>query len=836
VNSPNTMMTKLRDCHFLSLVLFILPLAATALPRLTLRLIQRQYSQQASSGPGKKVLITGAGNAGELAGREFKKDNGQQRTPMGHNNDEVIMCTRTKIMRTKVYLHRLGFLLLVCLFAVMLSPATLFAQEPVPIVDKQDLNLSTIETSSPFPVDPRWIDAIEESCGIAGTAVPQGGVIRVNLQRNGELLLNIPAIAYTLDFGDGRPIPHYCVEVEKPVAIGGDYCSLDERAYGWEAAWVLVNYPPILVDPEGCVELTCRANVQFAARQSAFWFLVDGWALIESDPTTSGATIDAAVLEVYRSILAELPAEAPSEFLIGEVELTLSPEDATNSLPGSPDHTITATVTKGGGPLSGQEIKLTTDFGSLAQDRVTTDENGEATFVISSDTAGTATITAGLSSVLTTTVAYGYRDNVEGFQKIARTRLITITAEAQAQKRWVQLAPDLSLSKTLVREGAAADGIVRVDQPVSYTIAITNTGATALATVPLVDTYDPTYLQFVNADPEPDQTAAGTLTWNDLTGDGFLAPGESLRVVIRFRAIASTANQPEQQTINVAVVEGAQDEQGQTVPPQEDVAPVRITNPQVGIVKTVAAPVDGLVRVGEHVTFTIQIENLGDTTLVTIPVRDLYEAQFLEFSSTEISIPQVTVEGNEGELFWPDITNDLGNLAPNQSVQFNVSFLVTAVTSNTTNIALLQNVIDEFGDNVPPVQGQDSASVVAEEPTAVLLLSFTATRIANAVQIRWVTGWEQNSWGFHLWRSQTNARANAVRITPTLIPAQGANGGGAQYSFLDGSAEAGIGYRYWLEEIEIDGQRHEYGPVQQTGVQVQTQGNWIYLPILSRSR
>ncbi|MBX2997316.1 MAG: DUF11 domain-containing protein [Caldilineaceae bacterium] len=740
-------------------------------------------------------------------------------------------------MPTKVPLHRLGFLLLVCLFAIILYPAPLFAQEPITVIDKQVLNFSTRQSSSPFPIDPRWIGAVDESCGIAGVAVPEGGVIRVNLERNGETLLNIPAVAYTLDFGDGPPVPHFCVEVEKPVAIGGDYCSLDERAYGWEAAWVLVNYPPILEHPEGCNELLCQANIQFAARQSAFWFLVDGWALIESDPTTSGATVDAAVLAVYRSILAELPTEAPGELLIGDVELTLSPEDATNSLPASPDHTITVSLTKGGGPLSAQQINLSTDFGTLAQDSVITDENGEATFIISSAIAGTATVTAELSAVLTRTVAYAYSGDVDGIQKIATIRMAPIRAEAQAQKTWMlQPMPDLSLSKTLVREGDAADGIVRVDQSVSYTIAITNTGATTLTVVPLVDTYDPTYLQFVSAIPAPAQSAAGTLSWNDLTGDGSLAPGESLTVLVTFRAIASTTAQPEQQTINVAIVEGAQDESGQTVPPREDDAPVRITNPQVGVAKTVAAPPDGLVRVGENVTFTIEIRNLGDTTLITIPVRDLYEAEFLAFSSTDISIPQITVDGNDGELFWPDVTTDLGDLAPNQSVQFNVSFLVTAVTSETNNIAILHGVIDEFGDDVPSVQGQDSASVVVEEPTAVLLLSFTAIHAAEGVEIRWVTGWEQNSWGFHLWRGQRAVRVGAVRITPNLIPAQGVNGGGAQYSFLDESAQIGIGYYYWLEEIEADGRRHTYGPIQQRGYEVQNQHNRVYLPILSGQR
>ncbi len=97
---------------------------------------------------------------------------------------------------------------------------------------------------------------------------------------------------------------------------------------------------------------------------------------------------------------------------------------------------------------------------------------------------------------------------------------------------------------------------VRVGDPVQFKITIQNTGQTYISVLPLVDTFDPIYLAFTSASVAPDSTApSGTLTWNDLTGAGMLAPGSFFDVYVNFITLAdTTALLPAGETINTATV------------------------------------------------------------------------------------------------------------------------------------------------------------------------------------------------------------------------------------------------------------------------------------------
>jgi uncharacterized repeat protein (TIGR01451 family) len=154
----------------------------------------------------------------------------------------------------------------------------------------------------------------------------------------------------------------------------------------------------------------------------------------------------------------------------------------------------------------------------------------------------------------------------------------------------------LTVEKTLLTQGT-----VRPGELVQYRIRVRNTGDVYLAVVPLIDSYNPTYLTYgyLGSYSTPvtsnDNVNDGVINWTDLTGPapgGFnmdLAPNSFFDVFVNFTALADTTGLPNQVTINTARAEGAlPDLDGPTgtrppettpVPPQEDAEPVEVLNP-----------------------------------------------------------------------------------------------------------------------------------------------------------------------------------------------------------------------------------------------------------------
>ena len=99
------------------------------------------------------------------------------------------------------------------------------------------------------------------------------------------------------------------------------------------------------------------------------------------------------------------------------------------------------------------------------------------------------------------------------------------------------------------------------------------------------------------------------------------------------------------------------------------------------------------------------------------------------------------------------------------------------------------------------------------EPTAVQLLSFETLRLPRAVLLKWETAWEVDSYGFALLRRASGQPGEAQEIA--FVPAQGRNGGGAAYRYLDAGSgaglESGTAYRYWLVEVDTSGRRTTFG-------------------------
>jgi hypothetical protein len=190
------------------------------------------------------------------------------------------------------------------------------------------------------------------------------------------------------------------------------------------------------------------------------------------------------------------------------------------------------------------------------------------------------------------------------------------------------------------------------------------------------------------------------------------------------------------------------------------------------------------------------------------------------------------IDNAAGSLAWNDLSESLGDLAPGESFEIETIFELNDTArdgSVINNTARVTSATDTLGSNTNESTGVASVPLY---PSAIELLSFTASREAQGVRITWVTGVEIDTWGFNLLRSADGSREHAERITPNIILGVGSTIEGATYSWLDTSADPEVSSTYWLEEIELDGTRHEYGPA--TWRSTVQANNQVHLPLIVR--
>lgn len=173
--------------------------------------------------------------------------------------------------------------------------------------------------------------------------------------------------------------------------------------------------------------------------------------------------------------------------------------------------------------------------------------------------------------------------------------------------------------------------------------------------------------------------------------------------------------------------------------------------------------------------------------------------QYVENSATQAPIR------NDDLLIWQLPTLKPGN-------RFVVSFAVQVTLEETITVVNTAYI----GNTDFPVLAttiNERELVCNNQPTAIALAKFEAVPLRDGVRLNWTTALEQDSFGFALYRSPTHDRAIATRLNPDWIASTGRNSG-ATYTWLDGSAQAGVAYTYWLQEMELSGALKEYGPVQ----------------------
>ena len=163
---------------------------------------------------------------------------------------------------------------------------------------------------------------------------------------------------------------------------------------------------------------------------------------------------------------------------------------------------------------------------------------------------------------------------------------------------------------------------VRVNEPISFTITVVNTGTTWLSAIPISDTFDTNYIQFLSANiggvnTSPDITVTNGLTvtkqWNDITGAGVLAPGATIQLVVFYVGVGDTTVLPVQapctgtgNTCNRVSTTSASgtgptvDPDGpsgpltplEVLPPKTSQAPVKVVNPTAVALADYGAVID----------------------------------------------------------------------------------------------------------------------------------------------------------------------------------------------------------------------------------------------------
>ena len=97
-------------------------------------------------------------------------------------------------------------------------------------------------------------------------------------------------------------------------------------------------------------------------------------------------------------------------------------------------------------------------------------------------------------------------------------------------------------------------------------------------------------------------------------------------------------------------------------------------------------------------------------------------------------------------------------------------------------------------------------------PTAINLLSFTATGQGAAMGVTWQTAQESDNKGFDLYRG-TSPSGPWVKLNSGLIPSGSVSGEGVSYTFIDTGVSRGRLYYYKLEDVDVSGTRTQNGPV-----------------------
>ncbi len=278
--------------------------------------------------------------------------------------------------------------------------------------------------------------------------------------------------------------------------------------------------------------------------------------------------------------------------------------------------------------------------------------------------------------------------------------LAWLVAESQAQE------PEIEVNKTLV-----GSQTVRVGEVITFHIAIRNSTAFSLTTVPLTDVFRADILSPVPAYANPPYDSltyvgnSGVISWTDIATHfgGFILRGQTVTVTLAF-----TAEHPTGQltVVNRAAVHDAINIRGESVFAGDDDAQNDTVGGSTPLTKTLEPP-DYTPEVGLPVTFTIRIKNDGAAELTRLPLEDTYDPAVLAFNYA-VPTPTLVITAT-GVISWADLTAFFGPIPGDTTITVTVVFTALSDIETSVNQAQVVGARDEFGNDL--AAGQDEVPI-----------------------------------------------------------------------------------------------------------------------------
>ncbi|WP_454941428.1 DUF7507 domain-containing protein [Evtepia sp.] len=184
-------------------------------------------------------------------------------------------------------------------------------------------------------------------------------------------------------------------------------------------------------------------------------------------------------------------------------------------------------------------------------------------------------------------------------------------ATANLTNTYTKQVPGLEVTKTLdkVNGKEYTEGMVKVNDELTYTITVDNTGNTTLTDIDVSDT-----LTIAGTGSTLSLYESEDCTGGDVTSIASMAPGTSQTLYAKYTVLAADAGKEIINSATAEVTDGPRDT-------PDDPPKVTVENPALSVIKEVDK---GSVKVGDTINYTITVTNTGNVDLTNVKITDTF--------------------------------------------------------------------------------------------------------------------------------------------------------------------------------------------------------------------